>query len=361
MKPSSPNTETSGEDVEGLTRSQARTGLGCLVAVFFCLLLFACMGGSWPMHAVILVLFGWLIYPFKQADEITIEWTSVGVSCVALALFAIVFHSFLKWLHKLRETETEWPFKQSLKIIAMILFAFVAGISMIGIVHQITWMATSEERLIDGSMSHTVHRSISKNHLKQFWIAFHTYHDDYDRFPAGAIYSNRGESLHSWQTTLLPYVEQVSLFERIDFSKPWDDPENREHFQHRIELYLNPRVTGHARAPDKPQPAPSHYAANIRVIKPGQGLKFEDIKDGSSNTFLAGEVNSNIKAWGDPSNLRDPILGMNQHPDGFGSPFKGGGQMLMADGSVQFFSNEIDPQVFRALGTPAGGEVLPDD
>ncbi|HUG18585.1 MAG TPA: DUF1559 domain-containing protein [Planctomycetaceae bacterium] len=231
---------------------------------------------------------------------------------------------------------------------------------MIGIVHQITWLATTEEDLISSGRQ-PARRSTSKNNLKQIGLAFHNYHDVYDQFPAGATYTIKGESLHSWQSMLLPYIEQAPLFDQINFSKPWDDPANREFFQRRIEVYQNPGLPGYFRQPDPPQPAASHYAANIRVIKPGQGLRFEDIKDGASYTFLAGEVNSNFKAWGDPSNLRDPSLGMNQHPDGFGSPFKGGGQMLMIDGSVRFISNEIDPKIFHSLGTPAGGEEINND
>ncbi len=37
----------------------------------------------------------------------------------------------------------------------------------------------------------------------------------------------------------------------------------------------------------------------------------------------------------------------------------GGVQTLMADGSVRFTSDTIDGTVWRAMGTVAGGEVLP--
>ncbi len=37
----------------------------------------------------------------------------------------------------------------------------------------------------------------------------------------------------------------------------------------------------------------------------------------------------------------------------------GGVQSLMVDGSVRFVANTIEGTVWRALGTVAGGEVLP--
>jgi prepilin-type N-terminal cleavage/methylation domain-containing protein/prepilin-type processing-associated H-X9-DG protein len=42
------------------------------------------------------------------------------------------------------------------------------------------------------------------------------------------------------------------------------------------------------------------------------------------------------------------------------SHHSGGVNACMADGSVRFFTNGIDPFTWRALGTRAGGEVLPD-
>lgn len=319
-----------------------------------------CAGATWPAESVWRLLSGWLTYPFKTAGQITIEWTSIGICGGALVLFSLGLHSLLKWLHGLRQTESDWPLKSSLKIVAMILFAFVAGTSMIGIVHQITWMATSEESLIE-STSEAWQRVTSQNNLKQFGLAFHYYHELYETLPAGATYSSTGETLHSWQTLLLPYVEQNPLYEKIDLTRPWDDAVNRDNFHVRLEIYLNPKITRGWKNSDQPQPALSHYAGNILVLNPGHGMTFNEIKDGTANTFLAGEVNSNFKAWGDPSNLRDPKLGINRHPDGFGSPFRGGGQMLMSDGSSQFISNDIDPKIFRAHGTPDGGEEITND
>ena len=47
--------------------------------------------------------------------------------------------------------------------------------------------------------------------------------------------------------------------------------------------------------------------------------------------------------------------------DGFGSLHPGGCQFLLCDGSVRFMKETLAPQVFRALATRAGGEVVGAD
>ncbi len=53
---------------------------------------------------------------------------------------------------------------------------------------------------------------------------------------------------------ILPYLEHDDVFKRINFSVPWDDPQNASAFQTELNVYLNPRITepkkkaGYARA-----------------------------------------------------------------------------------------------------------------
>lgn len=105
----------------------------------------------------------------------------------------------------------------------------------------------------------------------------------------------------------------------------------------------------------------AHYAANARILSGNRTAKLVEITDGSSNTIMAGEVAANFQPWGHPVIWRDPATGINKSPDRFGGPWNRGGAMfLFVDGSVHFISGAIDPQVLRALSTPAGGEEVPD-
>jgi len=132
-----------------------------------------------------------------------------------------------------------------------------------------------------------------------------------------------------------------------------------------------------------------------------QGTKLGDIKDGASNTLLVSEVlgyNSSQDGRGgwvlntmgssvftahttpnSPDNDNIPMCDLNipsgdllhcTHCDENASPVgncwaaarsshPGGVNATMADGSLHFFSDNIDPDVWRALSTRAGHELVP--
>jgi prepilin-type processing-associated H-X9-DG protein len=87
------------------------------------------------------------------------------------------------------------------------------------------------------------------------------------------------------------------------------------------------------------------------------------VTDGFSNTIGVTEASQGYGSWGagGKSTLRSltrkPYI---NGPDGIGSPFPGGLNVLMLDGSVRFLSENIDPEVMEALVTIHGGEVIGD-
>ena len=126
-----------------------------------------------------------------------------------------------------------------------------------------------------------------------------------------------------------------------------------------MNVYLRPGID---REKDAAGYALSHYAGNAAVLGGERAAEpAGTLSDGSSNTIMAGEVVSNFKPWGDPTNWRDLALGINRTPSGFGSPAPGGANFLMVDGSVRFLKDKIDLRVLKALSTPAGGEKVSSD
>ncbi|MFH1300540.1 MAG: DUF1559 domain-containing protein [Planctomycetota bacterium] len=195
-------------------------------------------------------------------------------------------------------------------------------------------------------------RSQSKNNLKQIGLALHNYHDTHQVFPPGAIETTDGKPYHSWQTQILPFIDQAPLYSDIDFDKPWDDPGNQIIFQQEIPAYLNPTIE------EKVSPdgyGLSHYVGNELVLKKNAGLRIRNITDGTSNTIVAVETGENFKPWGDPTNLAVPG---NMMGPGKKTAYRGGNHVLLGDGSVRFVSENIDPAVLKALSTPDGGEVV---
>lgn len=72
-------------------------------------------------------------------------------------------------------------------------------------------------------------RSQCQNHLKQLGVALQNHHDIRDSFPinqtAGGPFQGGkcAGGYYSWQTQLLPYLEQSALYDAIDFSVPMAD------------------------------------------------------------------------------------------------------------------------------------------
>jgi prepilin-type processing-associated H-X9-DG protein len=97
-------------------------------------------------------------------------------------------------------------------------------------------------------------------------------------------------------------------------------------------------------------------------------------RDGTSNTCIIGETvpeidpfrvwalsNGAIAFTSPPLNYVDPSqIGNIYYPNhmGFHSRHPGGAQFAFADGSVTFFSETIDRDVYRGLSTRAGGEAV---
>lgn len=240
------------------------------------------------------------------------------------------------------------------KVIIIIVLVVVAGLSMLvcGVLVALLLPAVQQAR----SAARKVQ---SQNNLKQIGLALHNYHDAYSVFPPGGIYAEDGTAHHSWQAVLLPYVDQAQLYNRIDFNRPWYDPVNVEHFQTPVIQYLSPFEGENNRMADGG--AASHYSANQEVMYENSSLGIQDVTDGTSFTMLAGETGAAYKAWGDPDNYRDPAAGFHRDEVSFGRPpgAPPGCTILLMDGSVRELSEDTDPEVLKAISTPAGGEPPP--
>jgi hypothetical protein len=241
-------------------------------------------------------------------------------------------------------------------IIAVILgVCFMGLLICVGVLTALLLPAVHQAREAARQAAQQAH---SRNNLKQIGLAMHNYHDVFQTFPPGGIFDETGRGHHGWQTSLLPYMGQGPLYNEIDFHVPWDDPKNQWAFQVEIPPYLNP---DEEQRHDGTGYALSHYAGNVHALSQNSRLPIREVTDGTSNTILAGEVGSDYRPWGHPSNWRDPAQGLNRGPGTFGNPSGQGCTVLMMDGSVRTLNNDIDPRVLQGLATPAGGEEIPWD
>jgi prepilin-type N-terminal cleavage/methylation domain-containing protein/prepilin-type processing-associated H-X9-DG protein len=263
-------------------------------------------------------------------------------------------------------------------------------------------------------------RASCQDKLRQLALATNSFHGDQERFPPGQCggkYRFGPDSrCWSWLARLLPYLECKALFDQGDVPRQtlrqsgiaaqqvavflcpsdpssWDGPRtdagNLEGFPVGQTNYKG--VSGANWGSDG-----SQQSNNIGTqwpnagtngswdgLEQGDGIMWrcdilrpvaaQHVRDGLSQTFMIGEDLPEKNRWCSwpyannaygtcaiPPNFtfQDPNWWPNTHS--FRSAHPGGLSFAMADGSVHFIGQGISLQVYRALATRAGKEVVSD-
>lgn len=344
------------------------------------------------------LLLGWLYFPLRTIPQMSIDWPTAILGTVCSLLFVVGLHRTARWF--LRSTTEEavavtynWTWRSSLVVSATLFVLFASGTALVGATHQVIWVLSGQGRSSDENVSaaelgavasarEAARRTQTRNNLKMVGLAIHNTHDTFLALPPGGTIDQDGTLMHGWAIFLGNFANYTNS--GIDFSVPWNKPPNDRFYKCGLPDYINPAIP----APhfDSDGYGLSHMAGNVRVLPVQQShpdpaerldtaggwmhalgirqkaLSLSDITDGTSNTILLGTVGERFKPWGHPANVRDPALGINRSPEGFGGPPGWNGAMfLMCDGSVKFLSDKTDLKIMKALATPAGAETIPEE
>ena len=212
-------------------------------------------------------------------------------------------------------------------------------------------------------------REVIESNLGGIHQALNDYALEKGHFPAGGTFAVDEEGLevgmHSWMTTLLPYLGYTDIYNEIDQASPWDDAANVPPMRHPVSEFLTPTVKYEPTAQGY---ATAHFSGVGGIIQTEQGLlptgifeknsgiRIDDVTDGLSQTLIAGEIARALPAWGDPENWRTVEGPLNQRLSSFGNAAGTGAYFLQGDGSVRFFSNRTSPEVLQRLSTRNAGD-----
>ncbi len=187
----------------------------------------------------------------------------------------------------------------------------------------------------------------------------------------------------SWYFATLRYLDNEDLAKTIDQAGGWRVPQNQPAAAERI---------GVMNCPQTPRQVPGGYVCTAYVGIAGLGVdapilpkghrragvfgydretSLKDITDGAFCTMVLAESSRSYGSWltGGHATVRglDPsdqhYLGIDRQFGGlhFSRYSNGGANVAFADGSIRFISETVDPRIFEALSTIAGGESLPPE
>ncbi len=250
------------------------------------------------------------------------------------------------------------------------------------------------------------------NHLKQLGLALHGFHDTNRTFPPAFI--NNGpdgttgfDFVHGWGLFILPYIEQLPLYDLYRWDVALYRPENVTVVATHLNLFQCPSAPEQDRYMTfgpyqlfRTRGACGDYANTLEidpalangdsrgVLTPTRTC-LADITDGPQNTILLTEDAGRPRLWqagkagpdqvlpGGPwVAFKNGITLRGSSPDGTMKPgpcainctnssevysfHPGGANAVFADGSVRFLRASINIRVLAGLITRAGGEVVSD-
>ncbi len=158
-------------------------------------------------------------------------------------------------------------------------------------------------------------RMSCSNNLKQIGLALQNYHASCDNFP---VARNPWPLVHSSLSRLLPYCEQESLHNLVDYSTPLSSPANVAASKVPVHFFICPSDWAGGKVPGMSD-AGANYVANngtgtvgFGLIASGDGvftqvsLGFRDLRDGSSNVAAFSESTLGAGSAGTGSTPLDP-------------------------------------------------------
>jgi prepilin-type N-terminal cleavage/methylation domain-containing protein len=266
------------------------------------------------------------------------------------------------------------------------------------------------------------------NNMKQIGLALHGYQSSNQTFPPGGAaqkeYDGWSSDICGWTIFVLPFLEHAPLYAQFDFSKDYQFSPNREAALTPVAAYLCPSAgerwsrdtrwyvngrkqatfhyqgvcgpmgtnptTGKPYRTRPPLEAQLHSNFGVQgVLRRQHVTAVASITDGTSNTFMAGELSwdgaagigttlldnavgpyvsysrTSGTSWNTVyQSVKNPMHSRGYMPEqdwnavSFGSNHPSGATFLLADGSVRFISEAIDFGIYLAAASRDGRELL---
>lgn len=225
--------------------------------------------------------------------------------------------------------------------------------------------------------------ALATHNLKAVSMALHNYHDTHRVFPMTGVEFERGgdrvirEQL-SWRVRLLPYLDEMELYEQFDFNQPWDSPQNLALIEKMPAWYATPgrstpvgetRVQAIVFPRDPrtitdvaPETLRDYGRATAFDLAYGESMRrgsasaasYGDFLDGTSNSIIVVEADTPV-IWTKPD---DWELDFHEPKRDLGGVRFGGFLTIFADNNVRLLPANIDGESVLRLASIRDGNRL---
>ncbi len=186
------------------------------------------------------------------------------------------------------------------------------------------------------------------NKLRMLSMGMMEHQFEHEAYPPHAIYGDDKTPLLSWRVSILPLLGHEDLYERFKLDESWDSPHNIELLKEMPDYFAFESDTqdGKTRI--------MVFTGEGAPFDGAEGLKDDDITDGTSNTILLVEAGPDRAVpWTKPEDLPfdrdDPLKAL-------GTISETGFPAVFFDGHVLMLLPNAD--LLEAMITPAGGEIV---
>jgi prepilin-type N-terminal cleavage/methylation domain-containing protein/prepilin-type processing-associated H-X9-DG protein len=232
----------------------------------------------------------------------------------------------------------------------------------------------------------TARRLASSNNLLQIELGINNYESTFEVMPPGVVNGSSPITQsaagyhHSWMVQILPFMDQNSTYNHVNFAHGVYAGANATVRGHTVSVYLCPAdyspevedgialnnyvgVYHHVEAPIDDR--------NKGVLFLNSAIRLDEIEDGASNTLILGEklrtadlgwmsgTGATLRNAGWPINRGAPTAA--QAPvsiGGFSSRHPQGSNFAFGDGSVRFLRETMSLRLMQKLARRDDGELL---
>ena len=181
-------------------------------------------------------------------------------------------------------------------------------------------------------------------------ISWHNFESANNRLPLNEI-DAKGKALLSWRVQILPYIEELALYNQFKLDEPWDSDNNKKLIDKMPKLFAPLRVKA-----DSGMTFYQSFTGSNGVLDPTKKYSLGTIPDGTSNTFMVAESAKPV-IWTKPDDL---VYDGKKLPE-LGGMFDGKFHAAFLDGHVVRFKKEIDKETLGRLIDPADGNTIDVD